>query len=61
MTTAATTAGWTIPYRPPVIRAVHIQLDHVHDLGDQFGLGGEPERLGPPGLDPVQFDVLHSA
>jgi hypothetical protein len=53
MTTAATTAGWTIPYRPPVIRAVHIQLDHVHDLGDQFGLGGEPEPLGQPELDPV--------
>ena len=30
-----------------------VQPDHVGDLGDQLGVGGELERLGPPRLDPV--------
>ena len=36
-----------------VLGWVQIQADDVVDLGDQFGVGGEFERLGPPRLDPV--------
>jgi hypothetical protein len=32
---------------------VKVQADDVVDLGDQLGVGGELEGLGPPGLDAV--------
>ncbi len=36
-----------------VLRRRQVQPDHVGDLRDQLGVGGELERLGPPGLHPV--------
>jgi hypothetical protein len=33
-----------------LLRRVHIQPDHVADLGVELGIGGELERLGTPGL-----------
>ena len=36
-----------------VLRRGEVQPDDVGDLGDQFGVGGELERLHPPRLHPV--------
>ncbi len=36
-----------------VLRRREVQPDDVDDLGDELGIGGEPERLGAPRLDPV--------
>ena len=36
-----------------VLRRRQIEPDDVGDLRDQLGVGGELERLGPPGRDPV--------
>ena len=43
-----------------VLRRVQIQPDHVADLGLQFRIGGELERLDPPGLQvPAAPDPRH--
>ena len=43
-----------------VLRRVQIQPDHVADLGLQFRVGGELERLDPPGLQvPAAPDPRH--
>jgi hypothetical protein len=36
-----------------VLRRNHVQADHVGDLPDQLGIGGDLERLDPPRLHPV--------
>ena len=35
------------------IRRRQVQRDHVGDLGDELGFGGELERLDPPRLHPI--------
>ena len=43
-----------------VLRRVQIQPDHVADLGLEFRIGGELERLDPPGLQvPAAPDPRH--
>ncbi len=36
-----------------VLQGIQVEPDDVGDLGDQFGIGGEFERLSTPGLDPM--------
>jgi hypothetical protein len=35
------------------LRRVQVDADDVDDLGLQLGVDGEPERPGPPALDPM--------